>query len=84
MQETRFSRPAAEISCIIGNLFAEVQPPCEGIGAGGGIVIHGTTHAGSEGWLTIKSDCCVFRGNPEELQAVLEGRCPERTCENGR
>lgn len=83
LQEIRFSRPAAEVSCIIGNLFAALQPPCDELGADDSIVICGLTHSKNYGRLTIKSDRCVFYGHPEDIEAVLNGRCPERKCENG-
>ena len=83
MQESRFSRPAAEVSCIIGNLFAALQPPCDELGTGDSIVICGLTHSKNYGRLTIQSDRCVFYGYPEDIEAVLNGRCPERKCENG-
>ena len=52
MEEVVFSRPADELSCIIGNLFAELKPPC-GFGSSGDLVICGTTHSGNDGRLVI-------------------------------
>ena len=78
MKEIEFSRPAGEVSCIIGNLFDTLDPPCD-LGRSTDLVICGVTHAQNYGRLTIKSDHrCVFHGKPEDLAAVINGRCPER------
>ncbi len=83
MEEVVFSRPADELSCIIGNLFAELKPPC-GFGSSGDLVICGTTHSGNDGRLVIVGDHCIFCGQAEDLSEVLNGRCPERGCrQNG-
>lgn len=77
-EEIIFSRPADEISCIIGNLFSAIMPPCD-LKRSTDLVICGMTHAQNYGTLTVKSDCCIF-----DLAAVLNGRCPERKCRHGR
>lgn len=82
-EEVTFSRPAGELSCIIGNLFTAIQPPCDHR-RGAELVICGTTHSRRFGVLTVKSDRCVFYGEPEDLAAVLNGQCPERKCRDGR
>lgn len=84
IKETEFSRSAGEVSCIIGNLFATVEPPCD-LGRSTDLVICGVTHAQNYGRLTIKKDRCVFYGEPEDLDAVLNGACPgEGRCRHGR
>ncbi len=84
MREVEFARPADEVSCIIGNLFTQLQPPCN-LERSTDLVICGVTHAGNYGRLTVKSDRCVFYGEPEDLDAVLTGECPEgRRCRYGR
>ena len=48
MQEVVFSRPPNELSCIIGNLFTEVEPPCDllcNLGRSTDLVICGVTHS---------------------------------------
>lgn len=82
MEEIQFSRPADELSCIIGNLFVSLEPPC-GFGCSADLAICGTTHSQNPGRLIVKSDRCVFYGRPEDLAAVLNGRCPEGGCRNG-
>lgn len=43
-EEIIFSRPADEISCIIGNLFSAITPPCD-LRRSTDLVICGMTHA---------------------------------------
>lgn len=84
MDTTRFLLPPPELSCLIGNLFTELEPPC---GAGqldaGGIVICGQTISGQRGELHIFPDHCTFTGRLEDYRAARFGRCPGRKC-NGR
>ena len=73
------------MACIIGNLFAGMEPPCEDCGTGGdGLTICGPTHSGNYGRLTIKNDRCIFYGRPEDLAAVLGAKCPGKDAANGR
>lgn len=82
MEEVAFSRPADELSCIIGNLFVTLEPPCD-LGRSADLVLCGITHAQNYGRLTVKSDRCIFYGRPEDLAAVLNGPCPEGKCRLG-
>lgn len=82
-EEIMFSRPADELSCIVGNLFSTIQPPCD-LKRSTDLVICGMTHAQNYGTLTVKSDCRIFKGEPEDLAAVLNGHCPEGKCRHGR
>ena len=54
METTCFSLPPPELSCLIGNLFTELEPPC---GAGqldqDGITLYGRTASGERGELHI-------------------------------
>ena len=43
---TRYACTAAELSCVIGNIFAELSPPCEECGVER-VTIKGTTSATS-------------------------------------
>lgn len=83
MGETKFSRPAGELSCVIGNLFAGLNPPCE-FNAGGAIVVCGKTWSGSDGRLVIEKDRCTFYGETQDIETAMSGRCPERRCRDGR
>lgn len=82
MEEVQFSRPADELSCIIGNLFVSLEPPC-GFGCGADLVICGTTHSQNPGRLIVKSDRCIFYGRLEDLTVILNGHCPEGGCRYG-
>lgn len=84
MEETFFACSTQELSCIIGNLFVEIDAPCDiKFGEEKGLVICGTTHSGKHGFLTIHKDYCVFRGCKEDFEAVKNGVCVERRCKNG-
>ena len=72
MEEIVFACRPEELSCIVGNLFTGISPPC------------GITHSGNSGRLVIKGDRCLFYGLPDDLRAVRNGVCPERRCEHGR
>lgn len=80
-----FSRPAAELSCIVGSLYESLEPPC---GVSGGpddiITLFGQTHTGERAVLRVLPDRCIYTGPPEALEAALNGRCPEGwRCEHG-
>lgn len=85
MEPAPFSRRPEELSCIIGNLFTALEPPCDECGQPGqdGITLTGTTHSGKTGKLVITGDRCVFYGDPEDLALVLSGRCPGRRTPHG-
>ena len=75
-----FSRPMSEVSCIVGNLFAELDPPC---GMSGGqkdvLTIFGRVRgSGERAVLRVLSDRCIYTGPPEALEAVLDRLCPEK------
>lgn len=78
-KETEFSVPAEELCCLIGNLFGGLRPPCEGTRPEA-LTICGATHSGRSGKLVILGDRCLFYGHPEDLEAVRNGKCLERTC----
>ena len=84
MDTIRFSIPPPGLSCMIGNLFTELEPPC---GAGqldpDGITLYGWTISGERGKLCIFPDRCIFTGRLEDYQTARFGACPERGC-NGR
>ena len=84
MGTIRFYLTPPELSCLIGNLFTELEPPC---GAGqleaDGITLYGWTISGERGELHIFPDHCTFTGRLVVFQAARFGACPERGC-NGR
>lgn len=85
-ERIEFSRPAGELSCIVGNLFAELDPPC-GVSGGRGdvLTIFGRTRAdGGHAVLRVYADRCVYTGPPEALKAAMGGHCPEEwRCGHG-
>lgn len=86
MQTVEFSRSPSELSCIIGNLFERLEPPCRtcDLRSSTYLVLCGITHNQNYGRLTIQSDRCVFEGKPEDLAPLLKGHiCPERRRKNG-
>lgn len=50
---TRCACKGAELSCIIGNIFTELRPPCDMCG-GEAVTIHGITPTGRKQCTTIK------------------------------
>lgn len=72
---TEFACTRRELSCIIGNLFTEIEPPCERCGAADEITISGTTYAGSRAVLIITEHGFRFDGPAEEVEQIRERRC---------
>lgn len=67
----------AELSCIIGNLFAELSPPCDHCGEEG-LTLTGTTVTGNAGTLYILPDRFCFEGCAADAATVdrmRKGRC---------
>lgn len=83
MEEVVFACRPEELSCIVGNLFVSIEPPCD-YERSANLTICGTTHSGSSGRLIIAGDRCLFYGPPDDLKAARNGLCPERRCEHGR
>lgn len=47
------------------------------------IIFSGPTKGGGHAEVKIAKDRCEYRGGPAELQAILEGKCPDRRCGHG-
>lgn len=58
---TRYACTAAELSCVIGNIFAELSPPCAACGAEV-LQITGTTVTGNAATLTVTEAGFDFDG----------------------
>lgn len=82
MSEIIFACKPEELSCIIGNLFTEIRPPCE-YARTADLTIVGTTHSGNPARLIIQKDCCLYYGPQNDLEVARNGFCPERRCEHG-
>lgn len=68
--------PEQELSHFLGNLFAELEPPCHEESPPGAPTITGRTAAGREATL--------FIGDPEDLAAARNGVCPcKQRCAYG-
>ena len=84
METTTFSLPPPELSCLIGNLFTELEPPC---GAGqpdpDGITLYGRTISGERGKLCIFPEHCIYTGRLEDYRAARFGNCPGSNCNGG-
>lgn len=74
---TRYACTAAELSCVIGNIFAELSPPCGGCGAEV-LRITGTTVAGNAATLTVTEAGFDFDGCADDtamIERMRKGRC---------
>ena len=43
----------------------------------------GQTKGGGYAELSVMLDRCEFYGDPQELQMILDGNCPDRRCGHG-
>lgn len=68
------------MSCIIGTLFAELDPPCGVANASqNALVIFGKVRGSDErAVLRVLQDRCIYDGPPDVLETVLNGKCPEK------
>jgi hypothetical protein len=71
----KFACTKRELSCIIGTLFVELEPPCTACGDVEHITICGTTYTGAKAALIIAADGYYFDGIPEDLNRIRGGRC---------
>lgn len=77
MTEEIISPTPAELSCMVGNLFAELEPPCD-VPFAPGLTLCGITPAGNRAVLLVHRDFCIFRGEAGDLEAA------RRSCLNRR
>ena len=70
-----------ELSCLVGNLFAELEPPCEALHSVG-LTLCGRTPTGRPASLLIVQNYRVFRGEAEDLAAARRP-CVDRRCRRG-
>ena len=74
---TRCACKGAELSCIIGNIFTELRPPCDMCG-GEAVTIRGITPTGHEATITLTAAGFDFEGCAEDtalLQRIRKARC---------
>lgn len=73
---TEYACTRRELSCIIGNLFVELGPPCAGCSSGADeITISGRTYAGTRAVLTVTGWGFRYEGDPAEIENIRERRC---------
>lgn len=79
-EPVEFSRPADELSCIVGGLFESLDPPCGVSGSRADVLtIFGRVRgSGERAVLRVLPDRCIYTGPPEALEAVLDRPCPEK------
>ena len=74
---TRYACTVAELSCVIGNIFAELSPPCAACGAEV-LQITGTTVTGNAATLTVTEVGFDFDGCADDtaiIERMRKGRC---------
>lgn len=79
--EKIFSVKPEELSCVIGNLFAELEPPCSRLHSVG-LTLCGRTASGRAATLLVLKEYCVFQGEEEDLEAARKP-CLDRRCGHG-
>lgn len=79
--EKIFSVKPEELSCVIGNLFAELEPPCSRLHSVG-LTLYGRTASGRPATLLVLNNYCVFQGEEEDLEAARRP-CLDRRCGHG-
>lgn len=73
----RYACTLAELSCIIGNLFTELAPPCEHCGEDA-LIITGLTVSGNAAAVKITPAGFDFEGCAEDaviIDRIRKGRC---------
>lgn len=73
----RYACTRAELSCIIGNLFVELSPPCAHCGEGA-LTITGTTVTGNKGTIFVTAAGFDFEGCADDtvmIDSIRKGRC---------
>lgn len=82
IEPIKFSLPEKELSCFIGNLFAELSPPCDGISENG-MTLQGVSFTGKKTVVVIKPQECFFYGSKQDYEEARGEKCLKSTCENG-
>lgn len=79
---TRYACTAAELSCVIGNIFAELSPPCAACGAEV-LQITGTTVTGNAATLTVTEAGFDFDGCADDTAMIERMRSWRGHAEKG-
>lgn len=70
----KFACTKKEISCIIGNLFLEISPPCGACGDDY-ITISGTAYTGERVEVKITDWGFLYNGKAEDIERIRKGIC---------
>lgn len=74
-----FTGQDVELSCIIGNLFTELDPPCAACDSDADeLTISGRTYTGAQAVLTVTEWGFRFDGDPSEIEEIRGKRCLRR------
>lgn len=73
-----------ELSCIVGNLFAGLEVPCDLLHGKDCLTICGETNSGKWAALEIYNTHCCFYGDESDLAAIRGRTCLEGRCGRGR
>lgn len=73
----KFACTRKEISCIIANLFTELESPCKEClsNDNDSIIIKGITYAGATETLEIIGETYIYSGEKEDILKIRERRC---------
>ncbi len=71
----KFAADEKETSCIIGNLFVEIEPPCKYCKLFDELKIFGTTYRGTKEILTVKDYGFDYSGDKSDIEFLREKRC---------
>ena len=82
MKKVVFSVEPGKLSCLIGNLFVGIAPPCD-VKEHCTLAVCGSTHSGRPARMLIYPDRCEFFGDPNDLDRVRTSMCLERRCGHG-
>lgn len=64
-----------ELSCIIGNLFTEIEPPCDLCGVANEIMICGNTYTGTRAVLIVTEHGFKYSGKAIDIERIREKGC---------
>ena len=77
MEHIEFSCLPSELSCIIGNLFVSLEPPCKYVRSTH-LMLCGITHSGNSGRLIVLGDRCSFYGLASDLEPASRSSAARR------
>ena len=70
-----FACTMQELSCIVGTLFTELEPPCKRCGLADELTICGTTYTGKQAVLVVTKHGFKYDGDAADVERIREKRC---------